>query len=427
MALLSKNKFFSVIAVVFLCALPFERLLTLDFHGYTVKISYLLGLFLVLGSVIMFRRVYRSIASDEIVLLLFNLNNFASVFYAIDRQRAYIISLIVLFLSLIYFILKRVLDKKLSYYLNILLIVSAVASIFGLWQFFAGQYGFGPSLLRDAYTKINFGFPRIQSTFLEPLYFANFLFIGIYSSVYLYIVKKKNLYLVALLVMAVAFFLALSRGAFFALALSSVVALILVISRFRSILKEYISALAVIAISFVLAITIIFFVSEKQGLKNYLSHAVSGEILSTNLSYGEILRGSQSEEVVTNPEVLTSRAFTTKTALASAIKHPFGIGVGNFGVLPEFRSLLAGGSYQTVNNLYLEIFVESGMIGLALFLLFLGSIIHRIIINAKENRPESIIYLGILIALLAQYLFFSTLYIIYIWVFLALIMRKERS
>ena len=401
--------------------------MTVDFHGYTVKLSYLIGLFLLFSSFFVSKSIYRFVTLDEIILLLFNLSNFASVLYAIDHKRALIISFVILFLSLLYFILKRVFSDKLRFYLNIILIVSVAVSMFGLWQFFADQYGLGPSFLRDAYTKINFGFPRIQSTFLEPLYFANFLFIGIYSSIYLYIVKKKNLYLVALLVMAVAFFLALSRGAFFALALSSVVALILVISRFRLILKEYLSALAVIAISFVLAIMTIFFVSEAQGLKNYLSHAVSGEILSTNLSYGEILRGSPDGEIVTNPEVLTSRAYTTKTALASAIKHPFGIGVGNFGVLPEFRSLLAGGSYQTVNNLYLEILVESGIIGLALFIFFLFLIVRKIAIDIKSNRLESILYLGVLIALLTQYLFFSTLYIIYIWVFLALIMRKERS
>lgn len=427
MTFLPKNKFFALLVPIFLCALPFERLLTVDFHGYTVKLSYLIGLFLLFSSFFVIKSIYRFVTLDEIILLLFNLSNFASVLYAIDHKRALIISFVILFLSLLYFILKRVFSDKLRFYLNIILIISVAVSVFGLWQFFADQYCLGPSFLRDAYTKTNFGFPRIQSTFLEPLYFANFLFIGLYSAIYLYIVKKKNLYLAALLVMAVAFFLALSRGAFFALALSSVVALILVISRFRSILKEYLFALAVIAVSFVLAITIIFFVSETQGLKNYLSHAVSGEILSTNLSYKEILRGSQSEEVVTNPEVLTSRAYTTKTALASAIKHPFGIGVGNFGVLPEFRSLLAGGSYQTVNNIYLEILVESGIIGLMLFIFFLVLIAQKIFIDVKENRPESILYLGILIALLAQYLFFSTLYIIYIWVFLALIMRKERS
>lgn len=427
MTFLSKNKFFALLITMFLCALPFERLLTFDVQGYTIKISYLIGLLILAGSVFIFKSIYRSIMSDEIVLLLFNLNNFFSISYAIEKQRALVISLLILFMSLLYFVLKRTLDKKLSFYLNILLVISVAVSIFGLWQFFADQYGLGSSFLREAYTKKYFGFPRIQSTFLEPLYFANFLFIGIYSAIYLYIVKKNNLYLIALFLLTLVFFLALSRGAFFALVISSIFSLALVIWKFRSKFMQYIVALLVIAASFVFAIAIIFFVSKEEGLSKYLGHAVSGEVLSNNLSYREIFQDSSSAEAETDPEVLTSRAYSTKVAFTSVVEHPFGIGAGNFGALSEFKLLRQRGSYQTVNNLYLEVLVESGAIGLILFIFFLCLIIYKIITIAKESYPESFLYLAVFLALLAQYLFFSTLYIIYVWVFLALIMRKSRS
>jgi O-Antigen ligase len=59
-------------------------------------------------------------------------------------------------------------------------------SIFGLYQFFGDLIGIPPSLtlLRDHYTKIVFGMPRVQGTAVEPLYFAGMLLIAIFVLIF---------------------------------------------------------------------------------------------------------------------------------------------------------------------------------------------------------------------------------------------------
>jgi O-Antigen ligase len=55
-------------------------------------------------------------------------------------------------------------------------------SIFGLYQFFGDLVGIPPALtlLREHYTKVVFGVPRVQGTAVEPLYFAGMLLIAIF-------------------------------------------------------------------------------------------------------------------------------------------------------------------------------------------------------------------------------------------------------
>ena len=107
----------------------------------------------------------------------------------------------------------------------------------------------------------------------------------------------------------------------------------------------------------------------------------------------------------------------------------FGTGTGSFGVLTKDAEDKIG--YGTVNNEYLEILSENGLVGLALFLSFL--IAYALEYKkrlADTDSKTKLMYAGLIIGILAiflQYNFFSTLYIIYIWVFLALAMPKGKD
>lgn len=59
-------------------------------------------------------------------------------------------------------------------------------AVFGLYQFFGDLVGISPTftLLREHYTKVVFGVPRVQGTAVEPLYFAGMLLIAIFVLIF---------------------------------------------------------------------------------------------------------------------------------------------------------------------------------------------------------------------------------------------------
>lgn len=102
-----------------------------------------------------------------------------------------------------------------------------------------------------------------------------------------------------------------------------------------------------------------------------------------------------------------------------------GNGVGSFGIIATPEEKKIQGIYQTVNNEYLEILTETGVIGLFLFLAFLVLYLFEIFKGFRKREFVSqlsiiTLFFGLL-TIFIQYNFFSTLYIIYIWVFLALL------
>jgi hypothetical protein len=76
-----------------------------------------------------------------------------------------------------------------------LAIVLFGCSIFGLYQFFGDLVGIPTAftLLREHYTKIVFGVPRVQGTAVEPLYFAGMLLIAIFVLVFWICGRAENI------------------------------------------------------------------------------------------------------------------------------------------------------------------------------------------------------------------------------------------
>ncbi|MBI4117243.1 MAG: O-antigen ligase family protein [Parcubacteria group bacterium] len=101
-------------------------------------------------------------------------------------------------------------------------------------------------------------------------------------------------------------------------------------------------------------------------------------------------------------EALSLRGFYNKIAFEE--KPFFGVGPGNFvNWLKEFNPGLASNLYQPVHNIYLLIFSETGILGIALFLLFIFFLIRCYLKNVEFNRPfhyslfilfASILFLG---------------------------------
>lgn len=411
--IMAQNNIFSKInyylVLVLVLSLPFERLLTFDLVGYTIKISYIIALVFLVVSFFQLTKKDLSlpIETEELFLFSFVLLAIASTLWSIDQRRSLIISILFLFMVLLFFFLRRKISQNIVEKLKIIFIwLGVLTSLFALWQFFGDSLHLSTYIyLRPQYQSGVFGFPRVQSTFLEPLYFANFLLIPIFFDLYQIYEKKGWVYYLTLLIIGTAFFLTLSRGAFIALIVGLFVILGFIIFRRRDLIRKFLYSTLVLVGSLTLVTISIYAVANRTGIEKYFGHAAVSDI--------------------TTGESVIDRKYTMNVAFNQFMHHPFGIGAGAFGALSEFNSSIQSSGYQTVNNLYLEILVEEGFLGLILLAIFFILFLRSIFYESIQGRVWSILGLGLVVAFLVQYLFFSTLYIIYIWVALAILSPKS--
>ena len=96
-----------------------------------------------------------------------------------------------------------------------------------------------------------------------------------------------------------------------------------------------------------------------------------------------------------------------------------GLGPGQFGPYVQ-NNIPRDGKWTIVNNLTLELLVETGVIGFALILVFILSLLVKGAgAYLKQKDPETALFVGglslYLLSQSIQYQGYSTLYIIYIW------------
>jgi len=294
--------------------------------------------------------------------------------------------------------------------------------MFGIFQFVGDYFGLASSVtgLRERYTKEVLGFTRIQSVALEPLYFACYLLVPIFIAIKKYINKWSeegnflnrifNKYFWVLLLFLTTFILTSSRGAYIGLFVSS---LILISYYFFNVNKRNfkltfypVGSLLVIFLLSVLC-SFVFITSTTKSASNFAAHVIANDSSNT-VSVNGRLEGY-------------------KTAIEKFKSSPIiGVGVGTSGLLNtpviDHNEIL---TYGSLNNLYLEILAECGLLGFAAFLIFLLFYFIEFLQRIREletSRRFAVMALFCgLLAIFIQYNFFSTLYIIYIWAFLALL------
>lgn len=396
----------SFLLLGFFVFLPFERLLTLEVFGLTLKISYLILLLLI---VFLFaQRRGEKLSLEEKILLAFAGISYLSIIWSIDQFRSMVIATIFLSVFLGFFALRYFLNQKLIEKIETIIIWSGILlSIFALWQYFADLYGLSQlTFLRGVYNKSVFGFPRPQATFLEPLYFANYLFLPLFIATKRFVISKRLSVpsLVSIFLTATAFTLTLSRGAYIGLLLSVLVLIIWSILKFKILWRKLLLSMTIVLFGVFSAVLIIKLTAPKQSFDLFVAHAGVAD--------------------ATSGESTLDRFYLTKKAWQESLRHPLGLGAGAFGALPEFAEKAIVGDYQTVNNLYLEILVEEGIIGFLLFAGFLFLLIKKLFSEIKKGSYEALIYFSIGVAIFAQAVTFSSLYILPIWAYLALAWRQ---
>jgi len=394
----------SILVALWFFLLPFEYIPTVEFHGFTIKTSYLAGILILTWSVFDKKIITRKkFSTSDWLLLLFWLAGAVATTLGIHEARNLIILALWGFMIMLYYCASRLIDY--ARIEKIILISAAVVSLLGILQFIGGSIGLDTAYigLRPLYIKSILGFPRIHSVLLEPMYLANFLFIPFFLAIRKSFQQPKTVnkyWWLAILILA-DIILTQSRGAY----LSLLVAIILLVIHW--LWRKYYSKIARLMFvglaSIVLASGLILINGPRALIDNFANHAVGQDIPSA--------------------DSVNYRFDNYRSAYKMFIDKPLlGHGIASFGTLTH-RANFTG--YDIVLNEYLEILAETGAVGFIAFLGFLAALAYesrRAYRAGNESQRQTILYLGLgLLAVFIQYNFFSTLYIIYIWAFLALL------
>ncbi len=400
-------------------SLPFERIPSVEIGGYTVKINQIIVLILMLAFIghLVFKKDFKLVKNRLLpFLLLFLAAVVLSFLNSFELTRSILVFLLFCFVFVVFFLVPNLVRDKetLKLIIKILAFVTILVCLFGLYQYLGDSFlGLPQTLtgLREAYIKKVLGFTRIQATLLEPLYLANFLIIPMTLLFALFLsgqIKVKWFWVAAFFILVLTvFILTVARSGYLGLAAAFLVVMLFRAKSFLS-LKNLLLFVLVVAISGLLAL--VFLGGARNQFFAHSQAPLAGE-------------GQASVE---------ERGETSKTAFKVFAEHPIlGIGLGNFGPdYDNYPSQMPEGGWQTVNNQYLEILAETGILGLATFILFLLVLFMYSwrAFRITKNPYLAAFILGCvaaLIGILVQYNFFSTLYIIYIWFLMGLLVAVQ--
>lgn len=398
--------------------LPFERIGSVDISGVTIRISQVLAILTIVAW------VARGFAKGSFKLrpypLLLPLGGFIAVcclglINAPNLERSIMVLAFVLFTISISVILPSVIrhTSQVERVVRLLLVSMLVVCLFGIYQFLGDIVGLPTSLtgLRPQYTKEILGFPRVQSTALEPLYFANYLLIPMSLAIALWLSKAndkiKSWWLLALILLSgLNFVLTVSRGGYIALA---VMLAGLGIIYWKQLLqpKLIIPILLCVAVAGGIAYR---FLNLTEQIDTYAEHVTN---IFGGASYAE-------------------RVETFDIAERIWWQHPWiGIGPGSFGPYANYHPLITpSDGYKIVNNEYIELLAETGVLGLGFYILMVIMLYIRSFkaLRKGKNPLLKTILIALLMAftaVLVQYNTFSVLYIMHIWFTIGLIVSIQ--
>ena len=398
--------------------LPFEHIPTYRFDGYTIKLSYLASIACLLSLSLQRPWIWLKrfpISMAERALIVFSIYSaFLALTIAPDRTRSVIFVLIWTFVFLMSSVASRLLaDPRVRLVAEHLLLgVTALVCLFGIYQYLGDSFGLPADLtgLRLAYTKMVFGFPRIQSVALEPLYFSNYLLVPLFLCAYRFLRHPRpGKYFLLLILIVLNLTLGISRGAYAAAVVGSVLLTIfLLLNKAPTIRRIRIfQATFAVGLAVLLAVLGIYGINGKKASSNFVGHALVAD--------------------APKEASVQDRFSTDRQAWRFFLQRPLtGFGPSSFGILsetsPEDQRRVG---YGIVNNEYLELLVETGALGFIVFLTFLiataVAYFKRLPLLVLDDRLHSFCYFCGIVGILIQYNFFSTLYILYIWIFIGML------
>lgn len=270
--------------------------------------------------------------------------------------------------------------RKLLPALATVLVLTAVAlSVLALSQVIAGIWLSGAgTFLCAGCTADQFGFARPNVFAIEPQFLGSLLLAPLYILVHVFLKGRKDWKIViALVLVATALFLTLSRGAIFAFACGALVLYALHRRQVRSIVQT--SALLVTALVSALLIQGVAAALNPR-INTTFYGAVSASISQLSLNGIQLPTNTSTvadhteEQPVFDGYVKEStdtRTSLTHLALNTWMDSPtrmlVGVGVGGSGAAMHEQHPDKIGAREIVQNEYVELLLEYGLLGLALF------------------------------------------------------------
>jgi O-antigen ligase len=433
----AKFDWLAKVSALLVVSLPFERIPSVSLAGSNIRLSQLIVIFgLWIFAVLIFKKdpqlLETKLSRFNYFLIAFFLFSIPSWFVITDLKRFLVTESATLIVFAGFFLLSQFTQNivdRVRDLVNTMIFVT----LFGYYQFVGDLVGLPiwATGLRETYTKIVFGIPRIHSTAIEPLYFAGMLFLCLYVTTSYFFLNKQLVWTKLLrflklentsnqtingllfILFMVAFLLTLSKSAiviffamfpFFAFFLIRVFDIDLIV-----ILKKSWKTLVFVALLFSLVYS---FIPALQNIWEGIYSNFADTIYGQSASSGErTLFLKAFNEMIDNNLV-------------------FGISSGHYGVdagnyIPFQTGL---DSYLIVNNVYLEIWLEHGLIPVLIFicLLFalLIALVYKIIFSLHANQEYSCVSTSLFFALLAycfQWLTFSPIFIMPIFILMGLI------
>jgi O-antigen ligase len=289
---------------------------------------------------------------------------------------------------------------------------AAAVSLFGLYQFIVGSLRLENIYtgLRAPYVRDLFGFPRIHSTALEPLYYANYLLIPLLLGIGLLIFAPnamKKWHRGAWGLVALNLLLTMSRGALISLFISLLVGLVIVLVSKKQIKPQ--RALIVTSLGMILA---------SAALISAASYLSTGSLTAGPTNYLQELTTK-----LTATGSFYDRQSMQTQAKTIFLSHPL-LGVGLAGITPYLHNYSTARSQNDVislNNQFFELLAETGIIGTVLFYAFLlyllGSAIIKFLTPVSSLQAAWLFgFILIIIAITLQAQSFSGFLLMQFWV-----------
>lgn len=415
--------------------LPFEAFPKFSTYGINIRISQILGLLLIVSCIPLIASKLGDWIKQPWLWLggFITISAISSVF-ALSIQKAFSTTLFYTFdIVLAYCVYLVFCAQKSDLYKKIIFIISSIVAIFCMYQFIGDTLGVNSSflLLDTRYTKLIFGFPRIQGFAIEPLYLANYLIIPIGLSLGAIIVKPKRYLYYLLTLFSYLVWLTVARGAYLAILSMFLVAFIVLFYK-----KDYPRVFNLLAVIFVSVILSFISIWASGKFATQLPDSTKSQTeYQTTIPQEGISSEGNAERLVehttsfTDETSFTDRIKTSTTATQLFVANPLvGVGPGNFG---RYVTQIYPNTYadidQIVNNEPLELLAEVGLLGFVILMGFVVWCVRRITdYSINTNSIESNIWFYattiMMLGFVVQWQTFSTLYVTHIWVMIGIML-----
>lgn len=421
-AKVSTSKIQASLTALLVFLLPFERIPSLDVSGITLRLSQFVALALIFVSMKAIYEFYRTRPHLPRLLLPAFLGSYLlSMLLANDLKRATTVFVFTVFVALVASVIAATLSaNQLPRLEKYLYATTVVVLAFGFYQYIGDVMGINPAFtgLRAIYVKEIFGFTRIQSTALEPLYYGSFLLIPYCLLLARHLIQSRKTAIthnILMMLVVVQLLLTVSRGAIYGGVMATIV-LIGYLSVSKKTTVRRVAAVAGMLVAAALAAIALTWLS---------SYFVKDKKIDAGKKTTKLI------EQTGNFDSQDDRVRNRTIAIQVFKEQPvLGIGPGGFSsyavtIYPPY----AKQAPIIVNNEPLELAAEAGIIGLGLFVLFTGwsyvAVAGKYLTSKFKNQaakywvPAILVYV---IALAIQYQTFSTLYVMHVWVIIGLLM-----